>query len=435
MRFRFIFAVFCAFILFLKTDTTAETMAPHTKPVHLLTYEGIINPVASELFLNAIANAQKANASALIIQLDTPGGLDTSMRQIIKAIIASDVPIIVYVSPSGGRAASAGVFIMLASHIAVMAPGTNIGAAHPVAMGGQQMDDETKKKVENDAAAYIRSIAEERGRDTKWAEDAVRQSVSVTEKEALNLKIIDFIAEDITSLIKQIDGKIVKTAKGKSVLSTTGAKIIKEELGFRHNILKAISDPNVAYILMLLGTTGLLAELYSPGAIFPGVLGSICLILAFYAFQTLPVNYAGVSLVFLSFVLFVAEIMVPSFGVLAIGGITALLIGSLMLFDAPLPAMRISPTVLFATIIPIAIIFVFIVQAAWRAQRMVPSREGWEGESLVGAVGVAQSNLNPTGTIKIHGELWQAETEGAILSGEKAEVVERIGLVLRVRKQ
>jgi membrane-bound serine protease (ClpP class) len=435
MRVRFIFAVVCAFMLFLTTDTTAETMTPHTKPVHLLTYEGIINPVASELFLNAIANAQKADASALIIQLDTPGGLDTSMRQIIKAIIASDVPIIVYVSPSGGRAASAGVFIMLASHIAVMAPGTNIGAAHPVAMGGQQMDDETKKKVENDAAAYIRSIAEERGRDTKWAEDAVRQSVSVTEKEALKLKIIDFIAEDITSLIKQIDGKIVKTAKGKSVLSTTGAKIIKEELGFRHNILKAISDPNVAYILMLLGTTGLLAELYSPGAIFPGVLGSICLILAFYAFQTLPVNYAGVSLVFLSFVLFVAEIMVPSFGVLAVGGITALLIGSLMLFDAPLPALRISPTVLFATIIPIAIIFVFIVQAAWRAQRMVPSTEGWEGESLVGAVGVAQSNLNPTGTIKIHGELWQAETEGAILSGEKAEVVERIGLVLRVRKQ
>ncbi|MBI3598369.1 MAG: nodulation protein NfeD, partial [Nitrospirae bacterium] len=204
--------------------------------------------------------------------------------------------------------------------------------------------------------------------------------------------------------------------------------------GFRHKILKAISDPNVAYILMLLGTTGLIAELYSPGAIFPGVLGSICLILAFYSFQTLPVNGAGLLLIFLSIVLFIAEMMVPGFGVLAFGGVTALLIGSLMLFDTPLPILRVSPTVLSATIIPIAIIFVFIVQAAWRAQRAVPITEEENGEGLVGAVGVAQGNLTPTGTIKIHGELWQAETKEQILAGEGVEVIKRTGLTLQVKK-
>ncbi len=426
---RFLLTIACVLILFLKTDTTAETTAP-TKAVHLLTYEGMINPVSSELFLNAIAHAEKAGAQALIIQLDTPGGLDTSMRVIIQAIIASHVPVIVYVSPSGGRAASAGVFITLAAHVAAMAPGTNIGAAHPVAMGGQQMDDEMKKKVENDAAAFIRSIADQKRRNPKWAEDAVRKSVSVTEKEAFNLKIIDFIAQDITDLVRQIDGRSVTTARGTVVLSTADAQIIKEEIGLRHKILALISDPNVAYILMTLGTTGLIAELYSPGAIFPGVLGSICLILAFYSFQTLPVNGAGLLLILLAIVLFIAEMMVPGFGVLAFGGVTALLIGSLMLYDAPLSGMQISPTVLSATIISIAIVVAFIVHATWRARRAGPIAKG----GLVGEVGVAQSNLTPTGTIKIHGELWQAETEDAIYSGEKARVVERIGLMLRVRK-
>ncbi len=425
-------AIVYSLLLLFNTEALSapdDPLSTSRPPLHLLTYEGIINPVSSELFVNAIADAEQAKAEALIIQLDTPGGLDTSMREIIKAMIASKVPVIIYVSPSGGRAASAGVFIALAAHIAAMAPGTNIGAAHPVAMGGQQMDKETAKKVENDAAAYIRSIAEQRGRDPKWAEDAVRKSVSVTEKEALTLKIIDFIAKDVAELIKQIDGKTVKTAKGEVVLSTTGAKIIKQELGFRHKILKAISDPNVAYILMLLGTTGLIAELYSPGAIFPGVLGSISLILAFFAFQTLSVNYAGVALIILSFVLLIAETMTPSFGVLAMGGITALLIGSLMLFDAPLPALRVSPSVLFATIVPIVIIFVFIVKAAWQVRPALPTTE-----ELIGEMGVAQSNLTPAGTIKIHGELWQARTEETILAGEEIEVIKRTGLTLWVKK-
>ncbi len=404
-----------------------------TNEIHLLTYEGIINPVSSELFLNAIASAEKAHAQALIIQLDTPGGLDTSMREIIKAITASTVPVIVHVYPSGGRAASAGVFITLSAHFAAMAPGTNIGAAHPVAMG-QKMDEETAKKVENDAAAYIRSIAEQRGRDSKWAEEAVRKSVSVTEKEALKIKIIDGIAEDLTSLIQQIDGREVTTSAGKRVISTSNAQIIKNEISWRHKILKVISDPNVAYILMLLGTTGLLAELYSPGSIFPGVLGTICLILAFYAFQTLPVNYAGLLLILFSIVLFIAEVMVQGFGVLAMGGVTAMLIGSLMLFDANIPALRLYPSVLFTSVFMITFFFLFLIQAAWRAQRMRPATEGGEGGGVLGEVGVVQNDLSPGGTIKIHGELWQAEAEEPILAGEKVEVVKRTGLTLWVKK-
>ncbi|HZR45446.1 MAG TPA: ATP-dependent Clp protease proteolytic subunit, partial [Candidatus Manganitrophaceae bacterium] len=277
-----------------------------SKKIHVITYDGIINPVSSELFTTAIAQAEQAGAEALVFQIDTPGGLDTSMRDIIKAMIASEVPIVVYVAPSGSRAASAGVFITLAAHLAAMAPGTNIGAAHPVAMGGGQMDEEMKKKVENDAAAYIRSLAERRGRNAAWAEKAVRESVSITEQEAVKLNIVDFVANDLPDLIKKIDGRTVTTARGKRLLSTAGAEVVKNPIGFRLRVLKTISDPNVAYILMLVGVTGLIAELYSPGAVLPGVVGAISLILAFYAFQTLPINYAGLLLILLAGVLFAA---------------------------------------------------------------------------------------------------------------------------------
>jgi membrane-bound serine protease (ClpP class) len=410
---------------------------PNTRPlgdIHLLIYEGIINPVASELFLNALADAEEANAEAFILQLDTPGGLDTSMREMIKAIVSSSVPVVVHVYPSGGRAASAGAFLLLASHIAAMAPGTNVGAAHPVNVGGQPMDDEMKKKVENDAAAYIRSLAEQRGRDPQWAESAVRQSVSITEKEALALKIIDFIVEDTPGLIQQIHGREVTTSKGKRILSTTDAKIIKTEIGLRHKLLSLIADPNVVYILMLLGTTGLLAEMYSPGAIFPGVIGAICLILSFYSFQTLPVNYAGVALIVLAVVLFIAEVLVQGFGVLALGGITSLLIGSLMLFDSRMPALAVSPSVIFSSVFTIALLFGFIVRAAWRAQKTGPAREGGEEGGVLGEVGIAQSNLAPLGSIMVHGEIWQAEAIEPISAGDKVEIIERVGLKLWVRK-
>lgn len=400
------------------------------KPLHVITYDGIINPVSSELFVTAIGQAERADAEALIIQLDTPGGLDTSMREIIKAMIASEVPIIVYVSPSGGRAASAGVFITVAAHLAAMAPGTNVGAAHPVAMGGQ-MDDDMKKKVENDAAAYIRSLSERRGRNAEWAEKAVRESVSITEKEAVQLKIVDFVAEDLSDLIKKIDGRTVITAAGERTLSTAHSEVVKNRIGFRLRILKAISDPNVAYVLMLLGVTGLIAELYSPGAVLPGVVGAISLILALYAFQTLPINYAGLLLILLAFALFIAEIKVQSFGILGFGGVIALLFGSLMLINADVPALRVSLQVIVPSVLISALFFLVVVRAAWRSQRRRPVT-GAEG--LIGEIGVAQTDLAPSGMLQIHGELWRAESEEPVSAGEPARVVQVDGLQLRVKK-
>ncbi|MFQ5779230.1 MAG: nodulation protein NfeD [Nitrospiria bacterium] len=399
--------------------------------IHVVAYEGIINPVSSELITAAIKKAEDAEVEALIIQLDTPGGLDLSMRDIVKAMIASEVPIIIYVAPSGGRAASAGVFITLAAHVSAMAPGTNIGAAHPVAMGGKEIDEEMKKKLENDAAAYIRSLAERQGRNASWAEEAVRKSVSITEREALELNVIDLIAEDLSDLTKKIDGRTVVTMKGSHVLATAGAEIIKNPISLRIRILQAISDPNVAYILMLLGTTGLIAELYSPGAIFPGVAGAICLILAFFAFQTLPINYAGLLLILLAIVLFIAELLVPSFGILGIGGVTALLIGSLMLIDTDIPSLRVSPQVILTSTSMAALFFFLILRAAWRSQR---SRTETGVERLVGKIGVAQADLSPSGPFRLQGEIWQAESEETIRAGEEAEVIEVVGLKLKIKK-
>ncbi|MFN3681652.1 MAG: NfeD family protein, partial [Nitrospira sp.] len=271
------------------------------------TYEGVINPVAAEYFHDTLAAAQSSSAQAVILQLDTPGGLDTSMRLIVKDITASPIPVIVFVAPSGGRAASAGVFITMAAHIAAMAPGTNIGAAHPVAIGGGEMDKTMKEKVENDAVAYIKSIAEQRGRNVAWAEDAVRKSVSVTEQEALKLKIIDLVADDLATLLKQLHGRTVSVPGGPVTLATEGALIREFPMGLRLELLKALSDPNIAYLLMTVGTIGILAELYNPGAILPGIVGAISLILAFYSLQSLPVNYAGVLLFLLGIVFFILE--------------------------------------------------------------------------------------------------------------------------------
>jgi len=302
----------------------------------VITVEGIVNPVMSEFITKSIDEAEKEKASVLVIELDTPGGLDTSMRSIVKRIIASDVPVVVYVSPSGARAASAGVFITLAAHVAAMAPGTNIGAAHPVGVGGK-MDKTMEEKAVNDAAAYIKSLAEKRGRNAEWAEKAVRESVSVTEQEALKLNVIDVVAPDIKSLIDTIDQREVQGTAGKQIVQTKGIKIRYKEMGLRHKILDIISDPNIAYLLMLLGFYGLFFELTNPGVVLPGVLGAFSLILALYSFQTLPVNYAGLLLIILAIVLFILEIKITSFGMLTVGGIISMTIGSIMLFDSPLP--------------------------------------------------------------------------------------------------
>ncbi len=398
--------------------------------VHVGTYEGVINPVAAEYINHVLAVAQEAGAAAVVLRLDTPGGLDTSMRLIIKDITASPIPVIVYVSPSGGRAASAGVFILYAAHIAAMAPGTNVGAAHPVAMGGGEMDAVMKAKVENDAAAYIKSIAEKRGRNVQWAEDAVRKSLSVTEKEALTLKVIDLVAEDLPSLLAAVDGREVVTGAGKVVLRTKGAPVTETVMGWRLDALKALSDPNIAFILMTLGTIGLIAELYNPGAILPGIVGAISLILAFYSLQTLPINYAGVLLILLGIVLFILEIKVVSYGLLSLGGIASMVLGGLMLVKTDVPFLKVSLSVIIPTVVTFGGLFLAVTWLAVKSHRRRPVTGV---ESMVGTIAVAKTELAPHGKVLLQGELWDAVSEEPIREGEEVEVKTVSGLTLTVQ--
>src|SRR3989338_5334222 len=395
--------------------------------VHVGTYEGVINPVAAEYINHVLAVAQEAGAAAVVLRLDTTGGLDTSMRLIIKDITASPIPVIVYVSPSGGRAASAGVFILYAAHIAAMAPGTNVGAAHPVAMGGGEMDAVMKAKGENDAAAYIKSIAEKRGRNVQWAEDAVRKSLSVTEKEALTLKVIDLVAEDMPSLLAAVDGREVVTGAGKVVLRTKGAPLTETLMGWRLEALKALSDPNIAFILMTLGTIGLIAELYNPGAILPGIVGAISLILAFYSLQTLPINYAGVLLILLGIVLFILEIKVVSYGLLSLGGIASMVLGALMLVKTDAPFLKVSLSVIIPTVVTFGGLLLAVTWLAVKSQRRRPVTGV---ESMAGTIAVARTELAPHGKVLLQGELWDAVSEEPIHEGEEVEVKAVAGLTL-----
>ncbi|MBI2902010.1 MAG: nodulation protein NfeD [Candidatus Methylomirabilis oxyfera] len=401
------------------------------RPVLVIRVEGVIAPSSADYIISAIKQVDRELGQALVIELDTPGGLDLSMRSVIKEMLSAQRPTVVYVSPSGARAASAGAFITLAAHVAAMAPGTNIGAAHPVNMGGQ-MDKEMNKKVTNDAAAYIRSIAERRGRNVQWAEDAVRKSVSATEKEALKLKVIDHVSEKLDDLLVAIDGLAVTTASGKVTLRTKGAEVKRIEMGLRDKVLKVISDPTIAYMLLMLGLAGLYFELSTPGAILPGILGGICLILAFYAFQTLPINYAGLLLILLAIVLFIAEVKVTSHGLLAAGGITAMILGSLMLIKSSEPFMRISLAAILATTGATAAFFIFIVTMALRTQRQ-KTTTGVEG--LVGQVGTARTPLRPEGRILLGGELWSARCEEGAETGDKVKVQAVKGLLLIVGKE
>ncbi|HLA50682.1 MAG TPA: nodulation protein NfeD, partial [Thermodesulfobacteriota bacterium] len=393
--------------------------------------DGIVNPVMSEFVVKSIQGAQKENAEAVVIQLDTPGGLDLSMRDIVKAILSSDIPIVVYVAPAGSRAASAGVFITYAAHIAAMAPGTNIGSAHPVAMGGEKMDETMMKKVENDAVAYIKGIATKRHRNAEWAEKAVRESVNVPAEEALKLKVIDLIAPDKKALLEAIDGKKVEVLSGEKILKTAKAEIKEIEMGLRHRILNAITNPNVAYILMMIGLIGLYFELSNPGLILPGVVGAICLVLAFYAFQTLSVNYAGLLLIGLAALFFIAEIKVMSYGLLTVAGIVALTLGSLMLFESPLPFMRVSLWVILPTVISITVIFFGAMYYALTIRHKKPV-SGAEG--LVDEAGIANTDIAKEGKVFINGEYWDAWSDEPIKSGEKVRVVEVVGLKLKVAK-
>jgi membrane-bound serine protease (ClpP class) len=401
-------------------------------PVSLIEIDGVISPVTLRIIASALERAEAERVRALVIQLDTPGGLERSMRSIVQKLLNADVPVVVYVAPTGARAASAGVFITMAAHVAAMAPATNIGAAHPVAVGGGQMDKETIKKIENDAAAFARTIATERGRNAEWAEKAVRASVSATEREAVRLKVVDLIAENVSDLLVKIDGRTVKTRKETVTLKTKEAPVTKVEIGWRDRFLSLITDPNIAYILMMLGMLGLFFELSNPGVILPGVIGGISLILAFFAFQSLPINYAGLLLILFGVVLLLAEIKVVSHGVLTLGGAISMILGSLMLFDAPEVDLRISWWVIVPTVASTTGIFAFAVGAGVRALYRAPTT-GRTG--MVGQVGVARSALAPSGEVFVQGELWRAVAEGEpVAEGERVTILGLEGLTLKVRK-
>ena len=432
LKHRFIFTfILLVFSIYMSSRVLPVFSDEPKKNVMVITVDGVINPVSAEFIQKSIHKSNDKKYEALVIELDTPGGLDASMRSIVKEMIGSEIPIIVFVSPSGSRAASAGAFITLAAHIAAMSPGTNIGAAHPVGIG-EKMDKTMTEKATNDAAAYIKSLAEKSGRNVQWAEDAVRKSISSTETEALQLKVIDLITKDINSLLADIDGKKVRTVSGEKILSTRNASVVREELGLRHRILNLISDPNVAYILMLLGFYGLFFELTNPGSLFPGVIGGICLILAFYAFQTLPVNYAGLLLIILAIILFILEIKIISHGVLTIGGIVAMTIGSLMLFESPAPFMKLSLAVILPAVVMTTLFFTILIGLAYKAYKRKPIT-GSEG--LLGSYGIADTDITREGgRVTIHGERWSSYSEDAIDKGNRIIVEEVSGLKLKVKK-
>ncbi|MCS6287662.1 MAG: nodulation protein NfeD [Nitrospira sp.] len=394
------------------------------------TYDGIITPVSAEYLHDALMSAQDTGAQALIIRLNTPGGLDPSMRLIIKDITGATIPVIVYVSPSSGRAASAGVFITMAAHVAAMAPGTNIGAAHPVVIGGGETDKTMKEKVENDSVAYLKSIASQRGRNVTWAEDAVRKSLSVTEREALKLKIIDLVAEDLPTLLKQLDGRSISLQSGPRRLHTADAAVREFPMGLRLEFLKTLSDPNIAYLLMTLGTIGLIAELYNPGAILPGVVGAISLVLAFYSFQSLPVNYAGILLFLLGIIFLILEASVTSYGVLAVGGLISMLLGSVMLIKTEVEFLQISWAVILPVVALVSGFTFFMVGMGMNAMRRRPVTGQ---EEMIGLVGIVKTALTPHGQLAIHGELWEAVSEQPLQPGDKAEVTRLDGLRLHVK--
>ncbi len=417
-----------ALLVALLLSLLVQPGAAFARQVNVIRVESVISPSSADYIVSSIKQAEKDKVAALVIELDTPGGLDTSMRVIIKEMLAAERPIVVYVAPSGARAASAGAFITMAAHIAAMAPGTNIGAAAPVAMGGQ-MDKTMEKKVTNDAAAYMRTLAEKRGRPIDLAEEWVRKATAKTETEALKAKLIDVISPKLDDLLQAIDGRVVTTAAGKVKIETKNAVIHREEMNLREKILKIITDPTIAYLLLILGLAGLYFEFSTPGAILPGVLGGISLILALYAFQQLPINYAGVLLILLAIVMFVAEIKIVSHGVLTAGGIAAMILGSMMLINTPAPYMRISLTAIIGTAAATAAFFLFVVGAGVRALR---SRTTTGMEGLIGEIGVVRTRLAPRGQVFLRGELWNAEGDGVVETGESVRITGMDGLTLRV---
>jgi membrane-bound serine protease (ClpP class) len=412
----------------------AQTSQPF---VEVVSARGIINPSLAHYLARAIDQAEQDQAVALVVEMDTPGGLDTSLREIIQRVLASHVPVMVYVAPPGSRAASAGVYITYAAHVAAMAPNTNIGSATPVSMGEggeQQMSPEMRAKVTNDAIAYIHSLAEERGRNGDWAEQAVRDGANVPASQALQLGVVDIVAADIDDLLRQADGRTVQTAAGAVVLHTAGLPTQRTEMGLVDGFLHAISDPTIAYILISLGTMGMFFELANPGSILPGVAGGICLLLGFYALGTLPVNYAGLLLMGFAALLFVVDTFAPTHGILSVGGLISFLLGSLLLFNVPGAEAWVSVSIWTIVLVTLSmgVFFLLIARLVTRSYKLQPV-SGREG--LIGRRGVARTALEPSGMVFVDGALWTAtSTSGPIEKGAPVEVLGLDGLHLQVSR-
>ena len=421
MKAKLVCIVVVVLLLLVATNVTAGQ-----SEVFIIKVADAISPGTADFIKTGIQTAEEKAAAVIIIELDTPGGLAESMRLIVQNILGSKVPVVVFVAPSGARAASAGVMITMAADVAAMAPGTNIGAAHPVGAGGKEIDGTMSEKIINDMVAQAKSVAEQRGRNAQWVEAAIRESVSVTETEALKENIIDLIAQDTDDLIKQLNGRELKN---KGVLNLADAKKVVLEETLRTKILKTISNPNIAYILMMIGLAGLYFELSHPGAIFPGVIGGIALILAFFAMQTLPVNYAGILLIVLALIFFIMEMKITSYGLLSVAGIVSLLLGSLMLFEAPTPDMKLSLRVLLPTVILISGFFVAVASLVFRAQISKPTTGSM---GLVGEIGVVKKALTPEGKVFVHGELWNARAKQPLDQNVKVRVVKVENLILEV---
>jgi membrane-bound serine protease (ClpP class) len=426
------FSAFLALFLVLFFVIGLPGDAEEKSPVYVIEVEGIINPATAKFIIESIDHASQEGAQCLIIELDTPGGLMDSMRNIVKKILTSNIPIIVYVAPKGARAASAGVFITLSAHIAVMAPSTHIGAAHPVTLGAEGKESKTMTdKIVNDTVSYIKTIAKTRGKNVDWAEKAVRKSVSITEEEALKENVIDMISPDLQDLLSRLDGRVIKFDGVSRTLLTKGVTPKRVQMSWRYRLLDTISNPTIAYILLMLGIYGIFFELSNPGAILPGVVGGIFLILAFYALQMLPINFAGLALILFAIILFIAEVKVVSHGLLAVGGVISLLLGSLMLIETPAEYMKISLSVIVPAVLVSAAFFTFAVTKAVKARLTKPTT-GSEG--LIGETGTASTPIAPDGKVSVHGEFWNASSDQKIDAGEKVQVIGVTNLKLKVKK-